>query len=1014
MKKITFSLFLLLLCVWQSNAQIFIEENLDSGLPVGWTQNSYFANTTAAYLCEGTGNLADNMYGSSANDGTLTSPNYAGISNGTDTTVEFQWLGRPFGTAAVDYIMYVEYSADDAATWSLLSSFAVTETTACADYLETIPAASLPSGSDFKFRIRGEWQSGDSYFYLDNIAISQVISCPQPATLLASNLSTTTADLEWTENGSASNWNVIYGEVGFDPNSEGTEIAVASNPYTLTGLTPSTSYDYYVQADCGSGDLSALVGPYNFVTLCSAINTFPMLESFEDITSGQPICWEVQGTTTNASYEWTSYDPGYTGRGMRFDSFLNPSGRTSELISPTYDLTVIPTAQLSFWFKNPTAGNFDVLISTDDGATYTALETGLNGQVDWLKKTYDITANITSNVKIKFFGTSNYGNGDARIYLDEVEIKEVPSCVEPANVTGTSIGMNTADLSWSAGASETEWEYALQLATDPAPTAGTSTTTTTYAATGLTASTDYIFYVRAVCGSEFSVFETYSFTTPSLGSVCEAAIEVMALPYNTSDDTANYGDNYSGSPGSSCGTGSGYLDGDDVVYSYTAITDGSIDIAMSALGASFSGVFVYTDCADIGTACVAGDTNSSSSDYGFELAVTAGTTYYIVISTWAAPQSTTYTLDITQILCPDPTALTVTNITTTTADLGWTAGATETTWNIEVVDITAGDSQTMTATDAGVTANPFTVTGLASSNDYEFYLQADCGGTDGVSEWVGPFAFSTSCEVITVFPSTTDFTNNPPTVCWSEAGSGEVVDEPSGTSGDWRGNRAYEDGDGNTVNSNAINLYSNTDREWLISPVYDLSVSTDQMLKVNVAVTNYSSSSTPTTAGDTMGNDDEVQLLMTIDNGATWTNLTTWNVANQPSVNGTEFLADLAAVTGNVQFALWASDGTVDNSEDYDFHVGEFEITDSTLSTSSFSAENNFTYYPNPVENTLSLKGIKNIQNVAVYNMLGQEVLRIAPNTVASDVDMSNLQSGAYFVKVTIENATKTIKVIKQ
>lgn len=72
-----------------------------------------------------------------------------------------------------------------------------------------------------------------------------------------------------------------------------------------------------------------------------------------------------------------------------------------------------------------------------------------------------------------------------------------------------------------------------------------------------------------------------------------------------------------------------------------------------------------------------------------------------------------------------------------------------------------------------------------------------------------------------------------------------------------------------------------------------------------------------------------------------------------------------------------------------------------------------FSYYPNPVNNVLNVKAQTNISNVAVYNMLGQEVLRTAPNTFASEVDMSNLQTGAYFVKVTIGNATQTIRVIK-
>ena len=72
-----------------------------------------------------------------------------------------------------------------------------------------------------------------------------------------------------------------------------------------------------------------------------------------------------------------------------------------------------------------------------------------------------------------------------------------------------------------------------------------------------------------------------------------------------------------------------------------------------------------------------------------------------------------------------------------------------------------------------------------------------------------------------------------------------------------------------------------------------------------------------------------------------------------------------------------------------------------------------FTYYPNPVNNTLTLNAQKEISNVAVFNMLGQQVIRTAPNAVSNVVDMSNLQSGAYFVQVTIGQAIETVRVIK-
>ncbi|MCD2259266.1 T9SS type A sorting domain-containing protein [Psychroserpens luteolus] len=84
------------------------------------------------------------------------------------------------------------------------------------------------------------------------------------------------------------------------------------------------------------------------------------------------------------------------------------------------------------------------------------------------------------------------------------------------------------------------------------------------------------------------------------------------------------------------------------------------------------------------------------------------------------------------------------------------------------------------------------------------------------------------------------------------------------------------------------------------------------------------------------------------------------------------------------------------------------------LSTEEFENENAFTYFPNPVKGELTLNAQKNIQNVAVYNMLGQEVLRTAPNAVESTINMNTLSQGAYFVQVTIGDVTETVRIIKQ
>jgi hypothetical protein len=94
---------------------------------------------------------------------------------------------------------------------------------------------------------------------------------------------------------------------------------------------------------------------------------------------------------------------------------------------------------------------------------------------------------------------------------------------------------------------------------------------------------------------------------------------------------------------------------------------------------------------------------------------------------------------------------------------------------------------------------------------------------------------------------------------------------------------------------------------------------------------------------------------------------------------------------------------------------GPFQISayDASLATDQFS-QNNFTYFPNPVKNVLNLSHTQNISSVAVYNLLGQQILAKTVNNAQSQIDMSDLAAGTYMVKVVAGNQTKTIKVVKQ
>jgi hypothetical protein len=111
--------------------------------------------------------------------------------------------------------------------------------------------------------------TGNLKTYIANIifgGISQ--ACPTPTNQVETNITTSSADLGWTENGSATTWNIEYGPKGFTQGS-GTTTSVTANPYTLSGLSDGTTYDWYVQADCGGGSTRSWCGASDFTTLCN-------------------------------------------------------------------------------------------------------------------------------------------------------------------------------------------------------------------------------------------------------------------------------------------------------------------------------------------------------------------------------------------------------------------------------------------------------------------------------------------------------------------------------------------------------------------------------------------------------------------------------------------------------------------------------------------------------------------------------------------------------------------------
>ena len=91
--------------------------------------------------------------------------------------------------------------------------------------------------------------------------------------------------------------------------------------------------------------------------------------------------------------------------------------------------------------------------------------------------------------------------------------------------------------------------------------------------------------------------------------------------------------------------------------------------------------------------------------------------------------------------------------------------------------------------------------------------------------------------------------------------------------------------------------------------------------------------------------------------------------------------------------------------------LGAYEYN-STLSVDDISLdENTVKLYPNPATDVVNIKTNHTIKNVRVFNVNGQKVLDIANQ---SQINISNLPTGMYFLNINTNQSNQTIKILKQ
>lgn len=135
-------------------------------------------------------------------------------------------------------------------------------------------------------------------------------------------------------------------------------------------------------------------------------------------------------------------------------------------------------------------------------------------------------------------------------------------------------------------------------------------------------------------------------------------------------------------------------------------------------------------------------------------------------------------------------------------------------------------------------------------------------------------------------------------------------------------------------------------------------------------------------------------------------NTSTTDPTAQLKVDGTNY----TNASGVITISLAAGSHTIAKSNSANlFYI---KTAYATLGLSQNLETPKLTLYPNPVSNSLYLTSNQKIENVLIYNITGVLVKSISNNP--ESIDVSNLNSGSYLVKVTTNEGSFTQKIIKK
>jgi len=474
------------------------------------------------------------------------------------------------GTEGVQYEIYIVPTGDPAPTAASTPMYTGTNGPA-APFSFTIPNG-LTADTTYDVYVRVVCNTPSNSPWSAVHTFTTLPTCPKPInqSVTPASITMNSAALLWAEGGVATEWEVVLlkaGPQGQAPTAPGVVPTLApgdkyyqglngATGLTPTDLDPATIYYYYVRAICGGNDPSTWTGPVVFNTVTCA---------------DEDKCLYRFKLTSTVGNSWN---------GSRMQV------RQNGIVVATLGASLINNAngvQVSLCTDVP----IDLYWSVEGSQPLTI---GVS-----------IQNPFTDIIYTKLPGE---GTPLTVIYSDDILGHcTPPTCPKPTDllVTVGSVTQTTAELSWTAGGSEQQWEiYAVPSVGATPPVNNTPLNTgvagyyltdvneNPYTIEGLLPGTAYIYYVRAICSdtdiSTWTILNPRTFITKPLNDECSAATQVPVNPTRVCAESVS--GNTLGATLSTQGTTCSGGKDDDVWYSFVATSTIHIITFSNVVGTS--------------------------------------------------------------------------------------------------------------------------------------------------------------------------------------------------------------------------------------------------------------------------------------------------------------------------------------------------------------------------------------------------------------------------------------------